>query len=96
MPRFNYRARDAQGQLVQGTVEANDRAGAIQLMEQRRCVPIKIEAAGGAKPAAPPRPTAAAKRGMTPCHWRCGAVTAASAAAPVAPTPAPAGQRRRR
>ncbi len=45
MPRFNYRARDAQGQLVQGTVEANDRASAILAVEQRRCVPIKIEAA---------------------------------------------------
>ena len=47
MLRFNYRARDAQGQLVQGTVEANDRAGAILAVEQRRCVPIKIEAAAG-------------------------------------------------
>ena len=47
MPRFNYRARDAQGQPVQGSVEANDRSGAILAIEQRRCVPIKIEAAGG-------------------------------------------------
>lgn len=54
MPRFNYRARDAQGQLVQGIIEAADRAGAIVAIEQKRCVPIKIEAAGAeaAKPAA--------------------------------------------
>ena len=46
MPRFNYRARDAQGQPVQGIIEASDRAGAIQAIEARRCVPIRIEAAG--------------------------------------------------
>jgi type II secretory pathway component PulF len=44
MPRFRYRARDVQGQLVEGVIEASDRAGAIQLIEQRRCVPFKIEA----------------------------------------------------
>jgi type II secretory pathway component PulF len=43
MPQFRYRARDAQGQLVEGVIEASDRAGAIQLIEQRRCVPFKIE-----------------------------------------------------
>lgn len=46
MPRFNYRARNPQGQLVQGVIEASDRAGAISAIEQKRCVPIKIEAAG--------------------------------------------------
>ena len=62
MPTFNYRARDAQGQLVQGTVDANDRTGAIQLIEQKRCMPIKIEAAGGlvngaaVRADAPPKP----------------------------------------
>ncbi len=61
MPRFNYRARDAQGQLVQGTVEAGDRAGAILAVEQRRCVPIKIEAAGGDA-----GPAAARASGLTP------------------------------
>ena len=45
MPRFNYRARDIQGQLVQGVIEAGDRASAILAIEQKRCVPIKIEAA---------------------------------------------------
>ncbi len=47
MPTFNYRARDAQGKLVQGSVDASDRTAAIQLVEQRRCIPIKIEAVGG-------------------------------------------------
>ncbi len=52
MPRYSYRARNAQGQLVEGQIEASDRAAAIQQIEQKRCVPIKIEAVGGdAKPA---------------------------------------------
>ena len=59
MPRFNYRARDIQGQLVQGIIEAGDRAGAILAIEQKRCVPIKIEAAsGGTGAAAAPKGTA--------------------------------------
>ena len=45
MPRFNYRARDVQGQLVQGVIEAGDRASAILAIEQKRFVPIKIEVA---------------------------------------------------
>lgn len=48
MPKFSYRARDPQGQLVQGTVDANDRTAAIAAIEQRRCVPIKIEASAEA------------------------------------------------
>ena len=85
MPRFSYRARDAQGQLVQGVVDANDRAAAIQAIEQRRCMPIRIEAGGedaAPRPAAPPlTPRAAsaagaAARAMTP------------AAAATAPPPA--------
>src|SRR5207248_2782219 len=46
MPEFRYTARNTQGQLVDGTVTANDRAGAIAQVEQKRCVPINIQAAG--------------------------------------------------
>ena len=64
MPQFRYTARRSDGQLAQGVVEANDRAGAVLLVEQQRCFPIKIELAGpagaqggpkdaGAKPAQP-------------------------------------------
>jgi type II secretory pathway component PulF len=54
--QFRYTARRSDGQLAQGTVEANDRAGAVLLVEQQRCFPIKIEAvvaagAGGRKEA---------------------------------------------
>src|SRR5688572_20092825 len=46
MPQFRYTARNAQGQLVDGVVTANDRSGAISQVEQQRLVPIKIQAAG--------------------------------------------------
>ena len=86
MPRFNYRARDAQGQLVQGTVEASDRAGAILAVEQRRCVPIKIEAAGGGEPA-----SGGLKPGaLTPAVAGGGAVAAKASALAAAAPPAPA------
>ena len=88
MPRFNYRARDPQGQLVQGVIEAGDRAGAILAVEQKRCVPIKIEAAVAEslgttlpKPLAPssgPTPAMASK-----------AAALASAKAPAAISAAP-------
>ncbi len=62
MPRFNYRARNAQGQPVQGFVEANDRAGAIQAVEQRGCVPIRIEATGSNDDSIPASKTALAAK----------------------------------
>lgn len=43
MPQFRYTARRSDGQLAQGVVEANDRAGALLQVEQQRCFPIKIE-----------------------------------------------------
>ena len=86
MPRFNYRARDAQGQLVQGTVEANDRAGAILAVEQRRCVPIKIEAASGEIGAAATKVGGFGGAGLSPAM--AGAVSTASRSpAPVAEVP---------
>jgi len=65
MPQFRYTARRSDGQLAQGMVEANDRAGAVLLVEQQRCFPIKIEPVGApalgkadGKPAAAARPSA--------------------------------------
>jgi type II secretory pathway component PulF len=43
MPRFRYTARSADGNLVNGFVESNDRAAAILQIEQERRFPIKIE-----------------------------------------------------
>jgi type II secretory pathway component PulF len=44
MPQFTYRARNAQGGLVEGVLDCADRAVAIRQIEQQRCTPIRIEA----------------------------------------------------
>ena len=71
MADFSYVARKADGALVQGTVAANDRSAAIRQIEALKCIPIKIDQAGGApaagkthgsaKPAAAPAKTAPSK-----------------------------------
>ena len=43
MPEFRYSARNAQGELVDGTVTASDRSAAIAMVEQKRCVPIRVQ-----------------------------------------------------
>lgn len=64
MPQFRYTARNAQGQLVDGMVNANDRSGAISQVEQQRLVPIKIQPADEAsKAVAVQKPTAPAAGG---------------------------------
>ena len=47
MPEFRYTARNTDGLLVDGTVVANDRTGAMAQIEQKRCVPIQIQLATG-------------------------------------------------
>jgi type II secretory pathway component PulF len=44
MPQFTYRARNAQGGLVEGVLDCPDRSVAIRQIEQQRCIPIRIEA----------------------------------------------------
>ncbi len=46
MPQFAYRARDAQGTLVEGVLDCPDRSVAIRQIEQQRCIPIKIDIIG--------------------------------------------------
>jgi len=46
MPQFAYRARDAQGGLVEGVLDCPDRAVAIRQIELQHCVPIRIEVLG--------------------------------------------------
>ncbi len=48
MPQFSYRARDAQGALVEGTLDCADRAVAIRQIEQLHYIPVRIEAVGAA------------------------------------------------
>jgi type II secretory pathway component PulF len=62
MPAFTYRARDAQGKLVEGSLDAPDRAAAIALIERKRFVPFKIDAAGGAPAVAASAPVKAKER----------------------------------
>jgi type II secretory pathway component PulF len=44
MPQFAYRARNAQGGLVEGVLDCPDRSVAIRQIEQQRCIPIRIDA----------------------------------------------------
>src|SRR5438128_2332511 len=43
MPQFAYRARDARGALVEGVLDCADRSMAIRQIEQKQCIPIRIE-----------------------------------------------------
>src|SRR5919198_1990360 len=61
MPQFTYRARNAQGGLVEGVLDCADRAVAIRQIESQQCIPIRIDIVEAAKPAeakasAPPAP----------------------------------------
>src|SRR5215475_8797961 len=51
MPQFTYRARDAQGGLVEGVLDCADRAVAIRQIESQHCIPIRIDVVDTAKPA---------------------------------------------
>ena len=46
MPQFAYRARDAQGSLVEGVLDCADRAIAIRQIELQKCIPVRIELMG--------------------------------------------------
>src|ERR1041385_2259701 len=51
MPQFTYRARNAQGGLVEGVLDCADRAVAIRQIESQHCIPIRIDLVEAAKPA---------------------------------------------
>jgi len=50
MPQFAYRARNAQGGLVEGVLNCVDRSVAIRQIEQQNCIPIRIDAVAGPEP----------------------------------------------
>lgn len=77
MPQFSYRARNAQGGLVEGVLECADRSVAIRQIEQLQYMPVRIELVGAT--AAPREKTA--KNGAS-------AAPAPRAAAVVKPVPA--------
>ncbi len=47
MPQFSYRARNAEGVVVEGVLDCPDRSVAIRQIEQLRCIPIRIQAIAG-------------------------------------------------
>src|SRR5213082_850816 len=61
MPQFAYRARNAQGGLVEGVLDCADRAVAIRQIELQQCIPIRIDVVGaqpkiGSRDVAAPAP----------------------------------------
>ena len=59
MPQFAYRARDAQGSLVEGVLDCPDRAVAIRQIELQKCIPVRIDLVG-------PEPKTAQQDGAAP------------------------------
>ncbi len=55
MPEFAYKARNAQGGLVEGVVNCPDRTVAIRQIEQQNYIPIRIDAVAIATPSAKAR-----------------------------------------
>src|SRR6185503_12263456 len=76
MPQFSYRARNAQGGLVEGVLECPDRAVAIRQIEQLHYMPVRIELVASAPAAAPKT----ARNGAAPPAAKPAAVPAESAA----------------
>ena len=68
MPEFRYSARNAQGTLVDGVVTASDRSAAIAMVEQKRCVPIRVQPVEAGTAAAPQQksPATAAPAALAP------------------------------
>src|ERR1051326_3486419 len=73
MPQFSYRARNAQGGLVEGVLECADRAVAIRQIEQLHYMPVRIDLVSAAPPAVAktgkngaPAPVALAPATVTP------------------------------
>jgi general secretion pathway protein F len=52
MPQFSYRARNAQGGLVEGVLDCADRAVAIRQIEQLHYMPVRIDLVGSTPPPA--------------------------------------------
>src|SRR3954453_21083712 len=78
MPQFSYRARNAQGGLVEGVLDCPDRSVAIRQIEQLHYMPVRIELVGSTVPAA----VKTGKNGIA----RTAPVPLTVATAPTAPT----------
>src|SRR5213075_1560925 len=71
MPEFAYKARNAQGGLVEGVLNCPDRGVAIRQIEQQNCIPIRIDPVMTTAPATAV-PTGSMRMGMQFCCsiWR--------------------------
>jgi type II secretory pathway component PulF len=78
MPQFSYRARNAQGGLVEGVLECPDRAVAIRQIEQLHYMPVRIDLVASAS-----APVAKTARNGAPSSKP---VVSATTAAPPTPT----------
>jgi general secretion pathway protein F len=78
MPQFQFKARDAQGVLVEGVVESPDRPSALRQIEQRRCVPFRVVPIAGLSAG----PVSAAVLKSVPAEGAAPAVVDRSAATP--------------
>ena len=82
MPQFSYRARNAQGGLVEGVLECADRSVAIRQIEQLQYMPVRIELVGSTVPP----PDKSAKNGATAAPIRRAPTAPVPKVAPAAPT----------
>jgi general secretion pathway protein F len=82
MPQFSYRARNAQGGLVEGVLECADRAVAIRQIEQLHYMPVRIDLVGSTTPPAEKN----AKNGASAAPAPRAKPASVSKAAPAAPT----------
>src|SRR3954465_10403374 len=82
MPQFSYRARNAQGGLVEGVLECADRSVAIRQIEQLQYMPVRIELVSRTTP--PPEKTS--KNGASAAAVARRPAAPAAKAAPPAPT----------
>src|ERR1044071_9822225 len=82
MPQFSYRARNAQGGLVEGVLECADCAVAIRQIEQLHYMPVRIDLVGSTTPPA----EKTAKNGAAAAPAPRAKAAPISKAAPAAPT----------
>src|SRR5262245_56263878 len=75
MPQFSYRARNAQGALVEGVLDCPDRSVAIRQIEQLRYIPVRIDIVGAGAPVT--------KQGSNGATAAAAAAVGAAAATPI-------------
>ena len=71
MAQFQYRAADAEGKVVEGTLEALEAATVVARLQDRGLIPIRVGQAGTRKEVAGYSPRPDSRRwGRFPRPWR--------------------------